>query len=216
MSSYPAQPTAQKETDVIHAKRPGALIALGLLNMCGMALAAPVTWHSDAMGTSMELSFNHSNLIEVPLILGTVTAVATIDDANLTKSTLRITADLTGLLSYNERWPQELRSDEFFAATTHPGITFTSRRIVRTARGYKVSGDLDMRGVSRPANFALSCSNILTYEGRQFRGITLTGKINWHDFGMSHEDEPQLRDNPEFGSQLELKINVELTHAPPP
>jgi polyisoprenoid-binding protein YceI len=181
-----------------------------------MALAAPVTWHSDAMGTSMQLSFNHSKLIEVPLILGTVTAVATIDDTSLTKSTLRITADLAGLLSYNERWPQELRSDEFFAATAHPGITFTSKRIVRTASGYKVSGDLEMRGVSRPADFALSCSNILTYKGRQFRGITLTGRINWHDFGMSHEDEPQLRDNPEFGSTLELKINLELTQSPPP
>jgi polyisoprenoid-binding protein YceI len=202
---------------VIHLKHAAAaLTALGLLNVCSMALAAPVTWHSDAMGTSMELSFNHSKLIEVPLILGTVTAVATIDDENLTSSTLRITADLTGLFSYNERWPQELRSDKFFAAGAHPGITFTSRRIVHTARGYKVSGDLDMRGVSRPADFTLSCSNILTYKGRQFRGITLTGEINWHDFGMTYEDEPQLRDNPEFGNTFKLKINVELTRALPP
>jgi len=201
---------------VIRVKKPGALIALYLLNLCGSALAGPLPWHSDAMGTSMQLSFNHSNLIEVPLILGTVTAVATIDDANLTKSTLRITADLAGLLSYNERWPRDLRSDEFFAATAHPEITFTSRRIIRTGHGYKVSGDLDMRGVSRPADFTLSCSNILTYKGRQFRGITLTGKINWQDFGMRHEDEPQLRDNPEFGSTLELKINLELTQSPSP
>jgi polyisoprenoid-binding protein YceI len=202
---------------VIRVKQAGALISLGILNVsCGIAYAAPVTWHSDPMGTSMELSFDHSRLIEVPLILGTVTAVAQIDDENLTQSTLRITADLTGLLSYNERWPQQLRSNQFFAAAAHPAITFISRRIVRTAHGYTVSGNLDMHGVSRPVDFALSWSDILTYEGRRFRGITLTGEVNWRDFGMTYEDEPQLRANPEFGNTFKLQINAELTVAPPP
>jgi polyisoprenoid-binding protein YceI len=182
----------------------------------GAAVAETVTWHTDPMGTYMELGFDHSKLIDVVALIGVVSGEAAMDDRDMTKSTFKVTADVSSALSYNDRWPRQLRSAQFFDTASTPEIIFVSKTIARSRGGYKVTGVLTMHGVTRPAEFFMTTSAILPYKDRRFRGITLTGEVDWHEFGMTYQDPPDLRENPEFGNPFRLRINCELTDSPPP
>jgi len=192
-----------------------AAAAMILLVFGKASLAAPLTWHTDPMGTYMELSFDHSKLIEVTALISAVGGVAVIDDQNISKSTLQISADVNSVLSYNDRWPRELRSANFFDTASTPGITFESNRILHTDAGYKVQANLTMHGVTRPVEFAMTLSEILVFKGQRGRGITLTGEVDWHAFGMTYKDEPGLERNPEYGKSFGIRINGEFEEGPP-
>jgi polyisoprenoid-binding protein YceI len=189
-----------------------ALAALGLGNI---AMSAPVTWHSDPMGTSMELSFDHSRLIEVAALIKSVTAVAVIDDGDLRRSSLSFSADINNVLSYNERWTRDLRSAQLFDATATPEIRFESIGVARSGSGYRIRGNLTLHGVTRPQEFSMIMSKILPYKTRRFRGVTLIGQVDWRAFGMTYQDQPELRDYPEYGRVFTLKINCEFNDDQP-
>jgi polyisoprenoid-binding protein YceI len=189
---------------------------ISLFGAGSTAVAEAVTWHTDPMGTYMELGFDHSKLIDVVALIGTVSGDAVIDDRDMTKSTFKVTADVRSALSYNDRWPHQLRSAEFFDTASTPEITFVSKAIARSRGGYKVTGTLTMHGVTQPREFFMTTSAILPYKDRRFRGITLTGEVDWHTFGMTYQDPPDLRENPEFGNSFRIRINCEFSDGPPP
>jgi polyisoprenoid-binding protein YceI len=191
------------------------IAAIGLFSVGNTSLAAPVTWHTDPVGTSMELSFDHAKLIEVTTLISAVSGVAVIDDQDISKFMLNITANINSVLSYNDRWPRELRSEKFFDAASTPLIMFESTKLVRSGSGYKVLGRLTMHGVTQPAEFFMTKSKILVFRGQSGRGITLTGEVDWHRFGMTYQDEPDLLNNPEYGKSFKIRINIELSDGPP-
>jgi len=176
----------------------------------GAARAAAAHWQSDPVGTSMELTFRHANLIDISALVPAIAGTAVIDDKSAANCSIELSADLGTLLSYSERWPKELRSEDYFDVARTPNLTFVSTRIVRSGANYRATGNLTVHGVTKPATFTMSVAKILPFGERQFRGITLVGTVDWQQFGMARQSDPALRDNPEFGHVFQVKINFEL------
>ncbi|HVC19712.1 MAG TPA: YceI family protein [Vicinamibacterales bacterium] len=73
-----------------------------------------------------------------------------LDEAQPERSSVELTIKTASISTQNEDRDKHLRSDDFFAADTHPQIAFRSTRIVKTGdEAFDVTGDLTMRGVTK-------------------------------------------------------------------
>jgi polyisoprenoid-binding protein YceI len=80
-----------------------------------------------------------------------------------------------------------LRSDEFFTVGTHPTLTFTSSRVVKTGDGtYAVVGTLTIRGVAREITMPVTYLGTAKDPWGNVRaGFESTITLNRKDFGLA-------------------------------
>jgi polyisoprenoid-binding protein YceI len=108
-------------------------------------------------------------------------------DPDPAKSSVEVTVKTASVDSRVEKRDNHLRSPDFFNAAQFPTATFKSTRIERAGDGtWNLSGDLTVRGVTRPVTAKL----VPLGSGRGPTGKTLVGlearlTVNRHDFGVS-------------------------------
>ena len=93
------------------------------------------------------------------------------------KATFQLSSAKTGDFTYDSTLPE----GDWFDTENHPKGLFTSKTVEATAGGYKVTGDLELRGVSKPQSFLLKQS-----------GKTLKAQftINRLDYGIGLDSDP--------------------------
>lgn len=86
----------------------------------------------------------------------------------------------------NEYRDAHLQSESFFYANKNPVILFQSNSFEKTGEStYRLSGDLSMRGVTKPVEFEVRMSgDPVEQSGSLYVSFTATGKINRYDFGL--------------------------------
>ena len=80
-----------------------------------------------------------------------------------------------------------LRSADFFDAENHPTATFASTRVeAKGGSDYAVTGDLTIRGTTRPVTFEVEHLGFYTgMNGARRAGFHATGRINREEFGLN-------------------------------
>jgi polyisoprenoid-binding protein YceI len=143
-------------------------------------------WTLDASHSTVGFRVRH---LLITYVYGTFEKVAgTVRyDADRPEAT-RIDASISAA-SIHTREPQRdehLRSPDFFDAANHPTVTFHSTRARKSAAGLEVTGDLTIRGTTRPVT--LDVSEITgehgDLQGKRRIGASATAKIRRSDFGM--------------------------------
>jgi len=108
-----------------------------------------------------------------------------IDPADFTRSRIEGDIDVASIDTGNADRDNHLRSADFFDVASHPKISFKSTAIARDGDGYKVTGDLTIRGATHPVTldveYAGSAKNPY---GQVVSGVSATGAINRKDFGL--------------------------------
>ncbi|HUY52852.1 MAG TPA: YceI family protein [Streptosporangiaceae bacterium] len=96
------------------------------------------------------------------------------------------TIDLSSVDTGNEMRDNDLRSENFFDAATHPEMTYRSTGIRPNGGKFIVDGDLTIRGVTRPVRLTAEVNGFGPdpYGGTR-AGFSATGEINRTDFGVS-------------------------------
>ena len=80
-----------------------------------------------------------------------------------------------------------LRTNDFFDVEQFPTMTFTSTKLTGSGSEFEVTGDLTIKGVTRPVTFDLEVGGVQQDPwGNTKAGFTLTGSINRKDFGMEY------------------------------
>jgi polyisoprenoid-binding protein YceI len=110
------------------------------------------------------LSFvGRSNVINHEGTFNAYTAAVTLDSsepANLEKATIAAEIDVSSIETDSEGLTGHLQRDDFFNAEQYPKITFVSTRIVHTtANFYEVTGDLTIKGTTKPIAFTAEITN---------------------------------------------------------
>ena len=87
----------------------------------------------------------------------------------------------------NEKRDGHLVSPDFFDAATYPEMRFASTQVKADGKGYRVTGDLTIRGVTKPVTFQVSGLKgpVTDPWGNVKAGTTATATINRQDFGVS-------------------------------
>ncbi|SDU00254.1 YceI family protein [Stappia sp. ES.058] len=131
----------------------------------------------------------------------------TFDEDTRALSDLSVTIPAGSVFSNHERRDEHLRSDDFLSAETHPDITFVmTSNAEETPRSGTVTGDLTIRGVTRPVTLDVTLNKVGPYPfGDTFVvGISARTTLKRSEFGMTYAVENGL-----VGDEVPIRIDLE-------
>ena len=161
------------------------LIAILPLLLAGVAHADSVEWKLDPSHTSVGFSVPHLVVSSVDGRFKEATAKINLDDAELTKSSVTVEINAGSIDTGDQKRDDHLKSPDFFDVKKFPKLSFKSSKIVKSGGGYKLTGDLTIRDVTKSVTLDASLSApVKTPWGNQARAAKVSGKIKRADFGL--------------------------------
>lgn len=180
------------------------------LSFAGSAHAEPAEWAIDGSHSRVGFSVPHMVVSEVDGRFKSVTGKVVLDDADLTKSTVQIEIDANSIDTEDQKRDEHLKSPDFFDTAKNPKITFKSTSIKKAGKAFKVTGDLTMRGVTKPVTLDVELSKeVKNPWGKLVRGVKVKGKLNRQDFGIAWNKSLDVG-GVVVGDEVTLNIQLEL------
>jgi polyisoprenoid-binding protein YceI len=162
------------------------------LTLGALALAAPLmvaqttTWVPDKAHSEVDFTILHLGLSNVRGRFGNVGGTITWNEADITKSTINITVDVTTVDTGVAARDNDLKSARFFDVAQFPTATFVSTSISKAGDGLAISGNLTLHGVTKPVVLQASSPKgpITGMDKKQHCGFSGTTTIKRTDFGV--------------------------------
>ncbi len=145
------------------------------------------SWTLDGARSRVELkSKSMWGLVAVKGVFHRVSGTGTVSPAGEVTGTIAVAAD--SIDTKMKKRDEHLRSADFFDAAGHPAITFTVDQVRPSGTGVTVSGQLTVRGRTRPASFDAQVSR-LDGEEAHLDGELLVNRadfgLTWNQMGMA-------------------------------
>ncbi|WP_207514521.1 YceI family protein [Longitalea luteola] len=86
---------------------------------------------------------------DVAGIFKTFTGNILFDEANLAASKFDVSIDVNSINTGNGLQNKHAKGAEWFDAAKFPAIKYTSKKIVKAGNGYQVTGDLQIKGITK-------------------------------------------------------------------
>ncbi|MEI9941719.1 MAG: YceI family protein [Pseudomonadota bacterium] len=158
---------------------------LATLLVASAASADSAEWAIDGSHSHVGFSISHLVVSSVSGRFKDVTGKVMLDEADLTKSTVDVSIKVDSIDTDEPKRDAHLKSPDFFDSAKYPTITFHTTKIVRGGKGFKVTGDLKIRDVSKSVTLDGTLSkSIKSPWGKDVRGAKFEGKIKRGDFGL--------------------------------
>ena len=143
------------------------------------------TWDIDPVHSEVAFSVRHMAVSKVRGRFDKFEGVLVTGEDPL-QSTVTATIDATSINTNNEQRDGHIKSADFFEVESHPTWTFTTTGLKADGGDYLLTGDLTIKGVTKPVTLTLEVNGIGpdAYGGTRI-GFSATGEINRHDFGVS-------------------------------
>ncbi len=148
---------------------------------------AATTWNIDTSHADVQFSAKHLMVTTVRGKFSGVTGTLTLDDENPAASGATISLQAATLNSGFEARDNHLKSADFFDVEQYPEITFVATRVEPVGGDdYRVTGDLTIKNITRPATFDVEFLG--TYQGfgpARRAGFRARAKIAREDWGLT-------------------------------
>jgi polyisoprenoid-binding protein YceI len=133
------------------------------------------------------------------------------EDDDATTAVATLTVKPVSLDTGVEQRDQHLRSADFFDVERHPEMTYVSTKVERVGRNrYRVSGDLTIKGQTRPVTLDAEVEERFTDPwGNERIGVTASGKLNRRDWGLTWNQVLEAG-RLLVGDQIKLEIETAL------
>ena len=152
----------------------------------------------------------HMGLIEVPGFFRDFVGTVNFDAKDITKSTVEFTAKMTSVDTGVAGRDNHLRTKDFFEVEKFPDMTFKSTKVEKKGKGYMLTGDFTMKGVTKSITFPFQIPGWLPAGERDGgkMGITAETTINRRDYGVNYGTNlpsgiPSLSDDVKIVLQIE-------------
>ncbi len=184
------------------------VLVTGILALAApLALAQTSTWTSDPNHSEVDFSITHMTISNVHGRFGHVNATIAYNEADVSKSTVNATIDVTGVDTGEEARNNHLKSPDFFDVTTFPTATFTSTSVARSGSGLTINGNLTLHGVTKPV--------VLSADGprgpapgmdhKPHAGFSAATTVKRSDFGIGGKFPSTM-----VGDEVKLNIDLEV------
>ena len=151
----------------------------------GLELPAPGTWEIDPVHSQVSFVVRH---LMVSKVRGRFSKFSgTIEVAeNHQDSKVEATIDAASIDTSEPNRDAHIRSADFLDVANYPVITFTALGPIHTSgTKFTLSGDLTIRGVTRPVTLEAEYLGVITHPQMGTRmGLSATGEINKDEFGV--------------------------------
>lgn len=106
---------------------------------------------------------------------------------NLNDANLQFEAKINSIFTNNADRDNHLKSADFFDADQYPTLNFKSTNIQGNGSEYEITGDLTIKGITKPVTLNAEFSGLMTDPwGNTKVGLNLDGKINRKNFGLTY------------------------------
>jgi polyisoprenoid-binding protein YceI len=172
-----------------HALRPLAAL-LAALTLGSPAAALPVTWKVDPAHTEVGFEVRHF-FSKVHGVFHDSQGTIVFDDQDPSAIQVDASARVASVDTGNHNRDADLQTPDFFNAATDSILSFKSTKVEKVGKTkYKVSGDLTMRGVTKPVVFDAEFlgSSDVSIEGKSWgakAGFSATTVVNRKDYGIN-------------------------------
>jgi polyisoprenoid-binding protein YceI len=181
--------------------------------------AAPVRWEVDSGHSTAAFKVRHLMVSNVRGTLGPVSGTVELDDRNPTRSRVAVSIDARAIDSKDPKRDEHLRSADFLDVAHFPSVTFRSTEVRPTtpAGSLAVTGELSIRGVSRPVTLTVDPlpSAVQDPWGNTKRGAVARTSLSRKDWGLVWNLALETG-GVVVGDRVDIEIEVELVRRDPP
>jgi polyisoprenoid-binding protein YceI len=168
------------------------------------------TWTLDTMHSHVGFSVRHMMVSKVRGTFNDFTAdIVTAEDP--LQSSVTATVQMASIDTGEEGRDEHLRNNDFFEVDAYPTMTFTSTSITGSGSDFEVTGDLTIKGNTKPVTFDLEFGGVEQDPwGNTRAGFTLTGTINRKDFGVEYNAVLETG-GIMIGDKVSIELDIEAT-----
>jgi polyisoprenoid-binding protein YceI len=148
-------------------------------------LPATGTWSIDASHSEVSFKVRHLGISKTRGRFGTFTGeIVVADDPE--QSRVDVEIDAASIDTKDAGRDEHLRSADFFDVASFPTLTFVTNGVTRRGDDWVVTGDLTIRGVTRPVVLETEVTGLATDPwGNDRVGFHATTEVNREDFGLT-------------------------------
>lgn len=143
-------------------------------------------WNLDSTHSAVEFSAKHLMITTVRGRFSDVVGTVTVHGDAPESAVVDVTVQAASIDTRTEQRDQHLRSADFFDVENFPVLTFTGTRIQGPKARFQMTGNLTIRGTTKPITLDV------THEGSgkdpwggERMGFSADGKIDRRDFGLT-------------------------------
>lgn len=150
------------------------------------ATAATTKWTLDPTHSEVQFKIKH-------LVISTVTGSFKSFEGSMQSegdtfenAQVEFSLNVDSIDTNQEMRDGHLKGEEFFDAAKYPTIKFESTSFVKDGDGYKVTGNLTMKDVTKTVTLEAEYGGTaVDFYGNTKAGFEVTGKINRKEFGLT-------------------------------
>ena len=169
--------------------------------------AAAATYKIDPRHTQVHFTYAHNQYSHLSGRLNEVNGTLEFDPAKPGESSISLELPLASLSTGVPGLDEHLRSADFFDAEKFPTASFKSTKVtVKDATHFDLTGDLTIKGVTKPATFAVTINHVGENPRRKtpmagFDAVATIKRADWGIDGMlgATGEDVQLRVSMEAG-----------------
>jgi polyisoprenoid-binding protein YceI len=144
------------------------------------------TWTLDPAHSQIEFAVKHMMITTVRGQFRKFTVDVDFNEAQPERSTVVAHIEASSIDTGMEARDAHLKSADFFETEKYPELTFRSNRIQSDGDGYKILGDLTIRGETRPVTLEAEIGGVVpNMQGGRRAAFDATTKISRKAFGLS-------------------------------
>ncbi|MDQ1745648.1 MAG: hypothetical protein QOE23_3987 [Pseudonocardiales bacterium] len=170
------------------------------------------TWSIDPAHSDVSFSVRHMMVSKVKGRFGSFSGtIVTAEDPAQSSVTAEI--DLNSIDTNNAQRDDHIRSRDFFEVEKHPTMTFTSTSVRADGGDFLLTGDLTLKGITKPVTLKLELNGIGPdpYGGTR-AGFTATTEISRKEFGVDI-DMPMDGGGVVIGDRISIALEIEAVLA---
>ena len=161
----------------------------------------------DPVHSGVTFQIRHMDVSWIPGRFNQFSGAFTLDSADPGKSSFKMTIKPDSVDTNNAKRDGHLKSPDFFNIAQYPTIEFASTSVTPTADGYKVAGNLNFHGETKPVSFDLKGGKMTEFpKGVQRTGYTSQFTIKRSEFGVGKKFGEKM-----LGDDVWVTVSFEAT-----
>lgn len=172
------------------------------------------TYNVDMNHSSIEFAVKHMMVSKVKGFFESYDArIEATDLEDLTTAAVNFKINVSSINTRNTDRDNHLRSADFFDIDNHPTITFTSTKIEGSDDDYTVTGDMTIKGITKPVTFDVEYNGKgKTPDGTEVYGFEAEAKLNREEFGLTWNAALETG-GVLVGKDIKIRVELEINPA---